>query len=116
MRRHTHNNWVVLSPPFADRSVAYRIFLEHAQRLALLVEQHADDAAMDSTLEAARGVVPKEDRSTLLSAALSVLTDLARQRWLVRVTETGDEWRSNDRQASASTLFARRRGSVVRNS
>ena len=89
MRRHTHNNWVVLSPPFADRSVAHRVFLEYAQRLALLVEQHADDAAMDRTLEAARGVVPKEDRSTLLSAALSVLTDLARQRWLVRVTDTG---------------------------
>ena len=44
MRRHTHNNWVVLSPPFADRSVAHRVFLEYAQRLALLVEQHADDA------------------------------------------------------------------------
>lgn len=90
MSRHAHNNWVVLSPPFAERSVARRIFREHAQRLAALIEQHADDAAMDGGLEAAHGDVPKEDRSTNLSAALSVLTDLARQRWLVRVTDTGE--------------------------
>lgn len=81
---------MVLSPPFAALSVAHRAFLEHAGRLAILVEQDADDAAMDCALEAARGAVPKEDRSTLLSAALSVLTDLARQRWLVRVTDAGE--------------------------
>ena len=90
MSRHTHNTRVVLSPPFAALSVAHRAFLEHAGRLAILVEQDADDAAMDCALEAARGAVPTEDRSTLLSAALSVLTDLARQRWLVRVTDAGE--------------------------
>ena len=90
MSRHAHNNWVALSPPFAERSVARHIFREHAQRLAALIEQHSDDAAMDDGLEAAHGDVPKEDRSTNLSAALSVLTDLARQRWLVRVTDAGE--------------------------
>jgi len=90
MSRQTHNSWAVLSPPFAERSLARRIFREHAQRLAALIEQDADDAAMDDALEAARGDVPKDERSTKLSAALSVLTDLARQRWLVRVTEAGE--------------------------
>jgi hypothetical protein len=41
-------------------------------------------------LEVAHSDVPKEERSTHLSAALSVLTDLARQRWLVRVADTGE--------------------------
>lgn len=98
MSRHTHNTRVVLSPPFAALSVAHRAFLEHAGRLAILVEQDADDAAMDCALEAARGAVPTEDRSTLLSAALSVLTDLARQRWLVRVTDAGEVGWPSDRQ------------------
>lgn len=90
MSRQAHNSWVLLSPPFAERSVARRVFREHAQRLAQLIEQDADDAAMDAALEAARGAVPKEERSTKLTAALSVLTDLARQRWLVRVTDAGE--------------------------
>lgn len=90
MSLQAHNNCVVLSPPFDEQSVARRIFLAHAQQLAALIEQHADDAAMDDTLEAARSAVPKKDRSTNLFAALSVLTDLARQRWLVRVTITGE--------------------------
>lgn len=85
-----HKSWVLLSPPFAERSVARRVFREHAQRLALLIEQDADDAAMDASLEDARGDLPKEERSTKLTAALSVLTDLARQRWLVRVTDAGE--------------------------
>ncbi len=90
MTQHTHSNWTILSPPFAERSGARRIFREHAQQLAALVEQHADDATIDEALETALGQVPKEDRSTDLSAALSVLTDLARQRWLLRVTDTGE--------------------------
>lgn len=90
MSRQAHNSWVLLSPPFAERSVARRVFREHAQRLAQLIEQDADDAAMDAALEAARGDVPKEERSTKLTAALSVLADLARQRWLVRVTDAGE--------------------------
>lgn len=90
MSQHVHSNWVILAPPFAEQSVSRRIFLEHARKLEALVDQHADDAAMDDALEAARSAVPKKDHSTNLSAALSVLTDLARQRWLMRVTNTGE--------------------------
>ena len=90
MSLQAQNNWVVLSPPFAERSLARGVFREHAQRLATLIEQDADDALMDGALEAAHSGVPKEERSANLSAALSVLTDLARQRWLVRQTDTGE--------------------------
>ncbi len=90
MSRQAHNSWVLLSPPFAERSFARRVFREHAQRVALLIEEGADDVAMDGALEAARNDLPKEERSTKLTAALSVLTDLARQRWLVRVTDAGE--------------------------
>ena len=49
---------------------------------------NADDDAMDSALEYARDGVQKDERSTKLMAALSVVTDLARQRWQIRVTES----------------------------
>jgi hypothetical protein len=90
MARQAQNGWVVLSPPFAERSEARNAFREHALRLAMLVEHDADDAAMDEALEDTRRRLRKEASSTKLEAALSVLTDLARQRWLVRVTETGE--------------------------
>src|SRR5688572_28874548 len=90
MARQAHNCWVVLSPPFAGRSEARNAFREHALRLAVLIERDADDAAMDEALAEAHSSVVQEDRSTKLEAALSVLTDLARQRWLVRVTRAGE--------------------------
>lgn len=90
MGLQAEDNWVVLSPPFAEQSLARRVFREHAQRLAALIEQDAGDAVMDGALEAAHSGVPREERSANLAAALSVLTDLARQRWLVRQTDTGE--------------------------
>lgn len=90
MSRQGHNGWVVLSPPFAESSLARSVFREHAHQLATLIEQDADDATMGGALEAVRVAVPKEEWSTKLIAALSVLTDLARQRWLVRVTDAGE--------------------------
>lgn len=90
MSRQAHDGWLVLAPPFAEQTLERRIFREHAQRLARLIEQDADDAAMDVALGAALAEAPKAERSTNLSAALSVLTDLARQRWLVRVSDAGE--------------------------
>ncbi len=90
MSRQAHNGWAVLSPPFAERSDARRTFREHALRLAALVAENGDDAAMDEALEEASSGLTKEDRSTMVVAALSVLTDLARQRWLLRVKRSGE--------------------------
>ncbi len=90
MGRQAHNGWIVLSPQFAESSLARRVFRDHALRLAALIEQEADDATIDSELESVRSQVAKDEWSTKLTAALSVLTDLARQRWLVRVTDAGE--------------------------
>jgi hypothetical protein len=90
MIRRPQNSWAVLPPPFGKRSNEGRTFRDHALRLADLVATNADDDAMDSTLKDARAGVQKDERSTKLVAALSVSTDLARQRWLIRVTESGD--------------------------
>jgi len=90
MSRQAHNDWVVLSPPFSERSLAHRVFREHAQQLAALIEQGVDDSAMNAALEAVLGNVAKAESSTSLSAAMSILTDLARQRWLIRVTDTDE--------------------------
>lgn len=79
----------MLAPPFGEQSDAHRIFREHALRLADLAAANADDEALDSALKDACGGVHKDERSTRLMAALSVTTDLARQRWLIRVTESG---------------------------
>ncbi|MCC6645131.1 MAG: hypothetical protein IT374_06115, partial [Polyangiaceae bacterium] len=90
MTRRPHNSWAVLAPPFGERSDARRAFREYALRLAELVAADADDEGLDIALEHAREAVQKVERSTKLMAALSVLTDLARQRWLIRVTDAGD--------------------------
>ena len=90
MSRRPPNGRVVLAPPFGERSDARRAFRDHALRLADLVVANADDDAMDSALEYARDGVQKDERSTKLMAALSVVTDLARQRWQIRVTESGE--------------------------
>lgn len=89
-RRAQNTTWMALSPRFAESRIARGAFRKHALRLAALIEQHAEDAAIDLELEKIRSELPKEERSTKLVAALSVLTDLARQRWELRVTEAGD--------------------------
>ncbi len=89
MARQAHNSWVLLSPPFPEFGVARRVFREHAARLSelLAADDHADfDAGLEGTLSAAGAA----DHTTELRGALCVLTDLARQRWSIRATETGD--------------------------
>lgn len=90
MDLQTRKSWVMLTPPLAERSQARRAFRKHALRLSTLVEDDADDSALDRALDEARSSVPKEERSARLDAALSVLTDLARQRWLIRVTDVAN--------------------------
>ncbi len=90
MSQQAHKKWVTLNPALSEQSLARRVFREHAKRLVTLIKQDADDATMGREFEVACGKVPNEERSTKLTAALSVLTDLARQRWLVRVTGTGE--------------------------
>ena len=90
MGRQAHNSWVVLSPPFPERSGARHAFREHAQRLSELLSADDDGEDVDDALREAIGVRSSGERATALRAALCVLVDLARQRWSIRVTESGE--------------------------
>lgn len=83
MSRQAHNSWVVLSPPF--RSLAKAALRAHAERLA-----RADDEDFDVALQESLLLDVEDDRATAARAALCVLTDLARQRWSIRVSDGGD--------------------------
>lgn len=88
MRRQAPNSWVVLTPPFPARSTARRIFREHASTLSMLAD--GDSAYLDVALRDSLDGMNRAEVTTALRAALRVLTDLARQRWSIRVTESGD--------------------------
>ena len=89
MSRQAHQSWVVLAPQFSEDSAARQVFREHASRLSELLASDEEtvgfDAALDAPLECLKG----GELTTVLRAALFVLTDLARQRWSIRVTDDG---------------------------
>ena len=90
MSRQAHNSWVVLSPPFPERSLAKAAFRAHAERLAELLRADDDDEHFDVALQESLLLDVEDDRATAARAALCVLTDLARQRWSIRVSDGGD--------------------------
>ena len=88
MSRRAHNGWVVLSPPFSQDGVEQRVFRQYAVQLSAMLEDENESADFGSVLEFARAIEPPNG-SAALRAVLGVLTDLARQRWAIRVTEIG---------------------------
>lgn len=90
MSRQVDNKWVVLSPPFPERGVARQVFREYAMRLSELLAVGNDSADFEAALGRILYTVKKDDDSASLRASLGVLTDLARQRWSIRVAECGD--------------------------
>ena len=90
MSSQAHNDWLVLSPPFPERDDARIAFREHAKRLAGCLQ--ADEGASDEIREALSEVLKRSsttEHRTALRAALCVLTDLAWQRWSIRVADNG---------------------------
>ena len=90
MSRQPHNGWVVLSPPFSDIGVARLVFREHARKLSELLANRSVDTDFDAVLKSTINALKYADRTAALRAALCVLTDLARQRWSIRVSRNGD--------------------------
>ena len=88
MSRQRHNNWVARIPPFTEGSSARCMFRDHAALLSKLMftENSADlDGAIEESLTWTRS----NGHSATLRASLCILTDLARQRWSIRVTDSG---------------------------
>lgn len=90
MGRQAQNDWVVLSPPFPERSAAKQAFRSHAVRLSELLSEDDDGESFDEAIQESLRVHSAHDRSATLRAALCILTDLARQRWSIRVNEHGE--------------------------
>ena len=90
MGRQAQNGWVALSPPFPERSAAKQAFRAHAVRLSELLSEDDDGENFNEATEESLRVYSAHEHGTALRAVLCVLTDLARQRWAIRVNEGGD--------------------------
>ena len=90
MGRQALNGWVSLSPPFPERSAAKQAFRSHALRLSELLTEDDDGEEFDQAIQESLRVHSALDRSIALRASLCILTDLARQRWSIRVKEGGE--------------------------
>ena len=90
MGRQAQTGWVVLSPPFPRGSVAKQIFQAHGMRLSELLSEDEDGEKFNNAIRESLRSIGAHECDIALRAALYVLTDLARQRWSIRVNEDGD--------------------------
>lgn len=92
MERKVHNRWKGLSPPFPESGVARDVFRKHAMRLSDWLATSDSPGVVDPNeiLEETLGELSLSQKSADLRATLYLLTDLAQQRWSIRVTEGGD--------------------------
>lgn len=89
MSRQAPAGRLVLSPLFPESSKAHTVFREHAKRLAGADAHSQSDADVLRALDRALARAQTVERPAPLRAALYVLTDLARQRWLICVNDEG---------------------------
>ncbi len=89
MSHQAYNSWVLLSPPFSERGAAQQAFRDHAVRLSRLLGEDESASYLDIALDTFLIRVGESERTTALRAALSILSDLARQRWSIRVCDNG---------------------------
>ena len=89
MSRQALNDWVVLSPPLPERSPAKQAFRAHAASLSMLLSEDDDGDNFDEALNRLLRVHVTDENDAASRAALCILTDLARQRWSIRVNEDG---------------------------
>ena len=82
------DEWFMLSPALPEETGARAAFRLHAERLSSL-SQHPEEGEVDRLTVEAMQNLGDLSRSAPLSAALLILTDLAHQRWPIRVTASG---------------------------
>ena len=90
MARQPQKDWVVLSPPFPECSNARYIFRSHVAALVELLNKEEDEDNFNKAVQELLHHNSALECLTSLRAALCVITDLARQRWSMRVNESGD--------------------------
>jgi len=90
MGRQAQTSWVILSPPFPEGSVAKQVFRALGTRLSELLNEDKNGEKFNEAIQEALRCVGAHECDIALRAALYVLTDLARQRWSIKVNEDGD--------------------------
>lgn len=82
------NKWVSLSPSLGEIESSHLVFRDHAEQLSRVTSDN-NTAAFQKVLDASLARARCAERLPALRAALCVLTDLAWQRWEIRVTDDG---------------------------
>ena len=88
MGKLAETGWVSLSPSFGKSDAARLVFRNHAKKLSSVVPENDSDVFQSALYDALTRAEATE-RPLALRAALCVLTDLARQRWSIRVNGGG---------------------------
>ena len=90
MRKHTSDDWVVLAPSFSHQGKAAKIFHNHAEALVAWNEEPSPDpVALRRITEISLRDAAVQAQATAATAAVNLLSDLAGQRWKLRVSENG---------------------------
>lgn len=90
MSRQVQNGWVVLSPAFPERSPAKQGFRTYAEKLSEILSEHDAGENFDEAIKKLLRAHLDGECATALRAAICILTDLAKQRWSIRVDEGGN--------------------------
>lgn len=88
MSKPSQGEWFVLAPSLPEEAGARAAFHAHAERL-LSLSQPPEDGAIECVTSEAMQSLGGLSRAAPLRAALLILTDLAHQRWPIRVTPGG---------------------------
>lgn len=81
------SGWIELHPSLGRNESVRDAFRNHALRLSEAVPSH--EQALQTILEDSLARTSRLERSLCVDAAIRVITDLARQRWSIRVTSKG---------------------------
>ena len=90
MGRTEQDGWVPFAPRFPDSSTASDVLRAYATKLSLVLDRDDSGDNFNQAIQESQHVHRSSDINTALRAALCVLTDLARQRWSIRINTRGD--------------------------
>ena len=80
--------WVPLSPSFGEIESPHQVFEHHAEQLSDAGHEATDDV-LQNVLVNSLASANATEQPLAVQAAVRILTDLARQRWSIRVTDDG---------------------------
>lgn len=87
MNIDSESGWIELHPSLAGNESVRDAFRDHALRLSQAIP--SDEEALQGILDDSLARTNRTERSLSVDAAIRVITDLAKQRWSIRVTTRG---------------------------